>query len=328
LSQTKQDGALLELGQILKRAGYRFITPTPLTHSRVLARTAPAPAPEAASPNDIFGWSRRFSAAALDPALLSLMRQADIVDAAGNELFRSRVRFSSLDDLLFVHSAYPTEDANAVFFGPDTYRFVRAVKEAHALYAGLAPKVIVDIGTGSGAGGIAAARIFGERQISKLVLTDINALALRYAAINAALNGIARAEIRESDVLAQVPEQGDLIIANPPYLLDGKARTYRHGGGQWGTELSLRILTEGLARLSPGGILVLYTGTPVLDGTDVFGEEALPLLEQSGARFRYSEMDPDVFGEELAFAPYDAADRIAAVALVAEAPMKKLAHAP
>ena len=34
----------------------------------------------------------------------------------------------------------------------------------------------------------------------------------------------------------------------------------------------------------------------------------------------YAEIDPDVFGEELEAGPYRAAERIAAVALVVEAP--------
>jgi hypothetical protein len=36
-------------------------------------------------------------------------------------------------------------------------------------------------------------------------------------------------------------------------------------------------------------------------------------------RFSYEEIDPDVFGEELAYPPYDRADRIAVVAVTIEA---------
>ena len=41
---------------------------------------------------------------------------------------KSRVRLATIDDLLFVHSAFPTDPPDAVFFGPDTYRFVRFVR--------------------------------------------------------------------------------------------------------------------------------------------------------------------------------------------------------
>ena len=42
------------------------------------------------------------------------------------------------------------------------------------------------------------------------------------------------------------------------------------------------------------------------------------LLRQAGVAFIYREIDPDVFGEELDAPAYANAERIAAVALVAE----------
>jgi SAM-dependent methyltransferase len=310
LTGAERDAALLELGKALKRAGYRFVTPTPSTQGRVLARCV-----EAHSLTDIFGWNRPFARTVLDPHLFSLASEADILAVEGNRC-RCRVRFSSLEDFLFLHSGYPTDETEAVFFGPDTYRFVRAIREARTLYPGLAPSIITDIGAGSGAGGMLAERIFG-RTADTIILADINPLALRYCAINAALNGVANAVMRESDVLAKTPEHASLIVANPPYLIDAKARTYRHGGGDWGTALSLRILDEALRNLTPGGVLVLYTGTAIADGIDVFFRDARNLLEQSGAAYRYEEMDPDVFGEELESPLYRTADRIAAVSLIA-----------
>jgi methylase of polypeptide subunit release factors len=58
----------------------------------------------------------------------------------------------------------------------------------------------------------------------------------------------------------------DLIISNPPYLVDKSRRLYRHGGGAWGCNLGLRIVQEGLTKLGPGGKLLLYTGTPIVEG--------------------------------------------------------------
>ncbi len=58
----------------------------------------------------------------------------------------------------------------------------------------------------------------------------------------------------------------------------------------------------------------------VVDGVDIFLEAVRPLLAGRDMAFRYEEIDPDVFGEELMRAPYDGADRIAAVLLVADAP--------
>ena len=55
----------------------------------------------------------------------------------------------------------------------------------------------------------------------------------------------------------------DLIISNPPYLVDPLARVYRHGGGELGSALSVEIAVQGVDRLAPGGRLLLYTGSGV-----------------------------------------------------------------
>src|SRR3546814_16523480 len=65
-------------------------------------------------------------------------------------MLHSLVRVSSLADCLYVHSAFPTDDQDAVFFGPDSYRFVdliRAEIADHTLGSG---KRVVDVGRGSG----------------------------------------------------------------------------------------------------------------------------------------------------------------------------------
>jgi len=43
----------------------------------------------------------------------------------------------------------------------------------------------------------------------------------------------------QGDLFAGI-EAADLIVANPPYLLDDQQRTYRHGGPLLGADLSLR----------------------------------------------------------------------------------------
>ncbi len=68
-------------------------------------------------------------------------------------------------------------------------------------------------------------------------------------------------EFCESDLYRDLEGQFDLIMANPPYIQDDSERLYRHGGGHMGTDLSVRIVSEGLGRLTPGGKLLLYTGS-------------------------------------------------------------------
>jgi hypothetical protein len=78
----------------------------------------------------------------------------------------------------------------------------------------------------------------------------------------------------------------------------------------------LRILQQGLRHLSPGGLLVLYTGSAIVRGVDLFKDAVLDLLKNDNVNLSYEEIDPDVFGEELEAAPYDRADRIAVVSVV------------
>ena len=56
---------------------------------------------------------------------------------------------------------------------------------------------------------------------------------------------------------ARAYEAIDLIVANPPYLVDPAGRVYRNGGGSLGTGLGERIVAEGLPRLRAGGQLLL-----------------------------------------------------------------------
>jgi SAM-dependent methyltransferase len=306
-----EDAALLELGRHLRRADYFFVTITPESHGRVNARVGAA---EARTLRDVFGWNRPFRPETVGDRIWSLLDQADAVAACAG-LYISKIRFSTYDALIFLHSAYPTLAANSVFFGPDTYRFLAAVE--HCLgERSRAARRVVDIGTGSGAGGILLARHLPGAEI---VLTDISDDALRYAGINAALNEAQQVVLAHSDVLGSLDGQFDLVVANPPYLVDPKARLYRDGGGKLGHDLALRILRESLDRLAPGGVLLLYTGSAIVDGEDVFRARAQQMLHQGGFAHSYVEIHPDVFGEERAGGAYGQADRIAAVTLTVAA---------
>ena len=117
-----------------------------------------------------------------------------------------------------------------------------------------------------------------------------------------------------SDLLNNVEGEFDLLIANPPYLMDPDARAYRHGGGDFGEGLAIQILQSAKARLSDAGTLLLYTGATIVDGADAF-REAVEARMKPGQEYSYREVDPDVFGEELESGPYRNADRIAAVVL-------------
>ena len=307
-SITTQEG-LVRLGRHLREHGYTFVTSSPATHRRVDARFAALEKPRPRTLRDVFGFSRYFAEGDLPDDVMDAAQQADVITIDGNG-YRSTVRFSTLGDDIFAHSAYPTVREDAVFFGPDTYRFCDLITAElagteRASYA-------VDIGCGSGAGGLIA-----SRYVHEVVLADINPVAIRFANVNILVakrpNKITSVV---SDLLKGIERQPDLVLANPPFMADPAGRAYRNGGGAYGEELGVSIAREAALRLESGGRLILYTGSAIVDGEDTFLRAVKSALGDE-MTFRYRELDPDVFGEEIeANDAYASVERIAAVALV------------
>ncbi|MEW9901864.1 methyltransferase [Pseudomonas putida] len=305
--QVQADQALLQLGRRLRADGYRFTCVTPATHARNNAREGNE---RARTLRDVFGWSRPFAPGLISADELQQLQAAHVLVGEG-DLLRSTVRWSSLDDLLLVHSAFPTDASDAVFFGPDSYRFAQVIHD----HLQRTPKPVqhaVDIGCGTGVGALLIARAAQHAQVSAV---DINPLALRYTAINAALAGVGNLSVEPSDLLDGIGGTFDLIVANPPYMLDASERVYRHGGGALGAQLSLRIVEQACERLSPAGTLLLYTGVAIVEGRDALLEAIRLRLAGPQWSWVYREVDPDVFGEQLLEPGYERVERIAAVAL-------------
>jgi precorrin-6B methylase 2 len=309
-AQTISYSALLRLGAALQRDSYGFVTISTPSHRRVNGR----PGNEAATDlRGVFGWNRPFSDTVPDEEMLALMRDANIVRQQEGSR-KSALRASTLDGKLYFHSAFPTRDTDAVFFGPDTYRYVQVLHAELALLASAHVHRAIDIGCGAGPGALTIATL---RPHAEVWAVDINPKALGLTAVNAELSGAANVRIAHSDLLNGVEGQFDLIASNPPFMMDSDQRTYCHGGGTLGEGLSLDIVTSAASRLAPGGTLVLYTCVAIIQGADPFRERAGVLLEAAGCDWRYREIDPDVFGGELSGAGHERTDRIAAVALVA-----------
>jgi len=301
-----EDMALLDMLRLLKDLDYRFVTPTPATHARVVARPDRR---QAADLRDIFGWSLPFAPELPPQPVLECLRAARAVDTEGS-LLRSRVRVSTLRGDLYLHSAYPTDQEDSVFFGPDSYRFASLI--AAELEAGpLPPRPrIADIGGGAGVGALVAARACPGASVC---MTDVNLKALRLARINAAAAGLSIETIRGSG-LAGISRPLDLITLNPPYIIDEAGRTYRDGGGMHGGEVSLDLTLDALDRLAEGGRLLLYTGSAIVRGADALHDALAGETRRRGLALDYREIDPDVFGEELEKPQYRDVERIALIA--------------
>lgn len=306
------DAALLDLLGHLQASDYRFVTPTPATHARVVARPDRRVARDL---RDLLGWSLPFARDTANPVVVALLEAADMLEAEAG-LWRSRLRVSSLRGALYLHSAYPTAQNDAVFFGPDSCRFADLIAQELGLAPARADAHIVDIGTGAGVGAIVAAH---ARSGARITMTDINPKALRFAALNAAAAGVDAASLLGAD-LTGVDDPIDIALANPPYIIDDAGRDYRDGGAMHGGAVALDMARMAVARLAPGGRLILYTGSAIIDGADRLAAALGDVAQRAGCSMRYRELDPDIFGEELDAPAYADVERIAVVAAIISRP--------
>ena len=286
---------------------YHFITVTPETHRRVLARRTDG---AAADLRDVFGWSLPFHRELLPAAIWDSLHGAGMAEQAEGGLWRSRLRISSAAGTLFLHSAYPTTAADSVFFGPDSYRFISFLQ---AEIPRIGPRRrLVDIGSGSGVGAISAARLLPS---THLTLADINPNALELARVNARFPGL---EVERVDApgLEGVSGEIHLVIVKPPFVMDPCMRAYRDGGDLHGLRLSLNSAEAAMLRLAPGGAMLLYTGSVIVGARDPFNEALAAVAASLGCTCRYAELDPDIFGELLEGPAYHQVERIAAVGAV------------
>jgi len=299
--------AALRLLAWLDAQDYDFVTVTPESHRRVVARASMRQAKDL---RGIFGWSLPFDEELAGPELMALLRDGRLLQesAAG---WKSKVRVSRVRGRLFLHSAFPTDSDDSVFLGPDTLRFVDFIA---AEVGACAPERLIDIGAGAGVGGIIAGELMGA---GRVVLADLNPVALSHARVNAAHAGIA-VDTVESDGLSAIDPGFDLAISNPPFIFEEGAPVYRQGGGMHGAELSLAWTVDAARKLAPGGRVLLYTGSAIVDGRDALRERLERELPALRCSLRWRDLDPDIFGEELAKPHYEEVERIAAIGAVVE----------
>jgi release factor glutamine methyltransferase len=155
---------------------------------------------------------------------------------------------------------------------PETEQLVEAVlARAGALPAGDAPRVGLDLGTGSGAIALA---LLSEGPFDRFVGTDVSAAALAVAARNRDALGMGeRLELRAGGLFEPVAagERFAAIVSNPPYVAEGERGALAPEIVDWEPQEALFGGSDGLAvirsivagagaHLQPGGLLALEVG--------------------------------------------------------------------
>lgn len=308
--QLLQQHALLFLLNFLKERHYHFTVITPLSHERIIMRKKNQ-STNLRNLKDIFGWNLPFYPEDLDTQLFNTLKKAHLIRIENNQWI-SNIRVASLEDELFIHSAFPTLENDAVFFGPDTYRFYYHLKQ-HLLTRPQPLQRSVELCCGASPVALTIAKSFPA--VSEVFSVDINLKALFYSQVNKKFVGLNNVYPIESDLFSNLEGNFDLIFANPPYLMDIHERQYRHGGNELdGTDLSFNILKEGIKRLTPSGSLFLYTGIAISHQGNKFLEAVQSWIKNYPTfKCNYEEIDPDVFGEELDQPTYQHIERIAVV---------------
>lgn len=127
---------------------------------------------------------------------------------------------------------------------------------------------ILDLCTGSGCIGIAAATVFEDAEVD---LADISDDALEVARANIEMHDLGdRVRAVASDVFDNIVGPYDLILSNPPYVdaedLAAMPDEFRHepvlglAAGEDGLDIAHRILAAAPEHLNPGGLLIVEVG--------------------------------------------------------------------
>ena len=161
-------------------------------------------------------------------------------------------------------------DRRALVPRPETEELVELVesKIENQCRSGSDKWKIVDVGTGSGVIALSLAKKFPEAHIFAV---DVSEDALSLAQENAArLDLTNRVQFRKNDLLENLDERFDLIVANLPYIAMQDRHTLSKEvlrdpevalfAGESGQELIRKLIEQAQVHLMPSGLLALEIG--------------------------------------------------------------------
>jgi methylase of polypeptide subunit release factors len=185
----------------------------------------------------------------------------------------SRVRVLPIGRLLVAADGYAT--------GDDPEDYVAVYTPTSRLLDSLTPRPRVgralDVATGSGIHALLAAA-----HADRVVATDVNARALVFTELNAALNGLSNIECRAGSLFEPVAgETFDLITCNAPYVVSPERRWAYRDAGFNADEVSERIVREAAAHLADGGFATMLVSW-LAEDEDEPDERAIEWAERTG----------------------------------------------
>jgi release factor glutamine methyltransferase len=181
---------------------------------------------------------------------------------------------------------------------PETEELVRLIEGEQAHRAGLR---VLDVGTGSGCLALALARLLPAAQV---LAVDISGEALAVARRNAAAWAPA-VVFEEVDILQALPTglppgTLDVLVSNPPYVLESERPLMRDNVLAWEPATALFVPNHNpllfyhlLAEIGP--VLLRSGGSIYLEINEALGSETAALLEAHG--FEDVRVVPDMFGK-------------------------------
>jgi len=190
--------------------------------------------------------------------LVDQLLAAQVLEQVAGKV-RANVMATPFDDLLFLSDPVRLQDhPDYVYAGRSSFSPLD-----HPSLTEVTGRAL-DLGCGAGFAAVAAAAAGAKEAVG----SDIVERCLRFGRLNAELNGVGdRTQFVRSDVYRGIDGDFDLIVANTPCVWDAlQQAVFATGGGEFGTELPVRMVSESLDHLRPGGTVLVVMTAPVVGG--------------------------------------------------------------
>ncbi len=217
--------------------------------------------------------AKRDALRALGPRGVDALEATGLAEVEDDELV-PHMRILPVGELLVASDDYPSPDEDP----PD---FVAAYTPTSQLCGSLTPRSragrALDVATGSG-----VLALFAARHSRHVIATDVNARALAYTELNAALNGFDNIEVRRGSLFEPVDgERFDLITCNAPYVVSPESRLTYRDAGLPADEVSRRVVENAAGHLADGGFATLLVSWIAVD-EDALDERPLEWTDGIG----------------------------------------------